>query len=263
MQQGTTWLDYVTAFSTGLAALGTLAAVLMTLYLGVWRAERRRPSLEIDIDEETEFGVGWNPGERKDDDVWGVPFLVKNRARKATAHEVEVLISVATKETDTGGWYDWIVDTPLVWRFSRTPDGEGLRTVDIPSGITRKVFVGFIGEANVLFRTLWPGRPMPGLSADDDGREIEYGPGGHASPASPPIACVLATYPFTQDDPFWLWRDEPYRLRLTVTCEERDAMTFEVFVTFTFQRRQPGEPGFIAGQDFIQPVWSDLTKVRT
>jgi hypothetical protein len=263
VHEAVSWLDYLTAISTALAAIGTLGAVTLSLYLAVWQSRRRRPALSVVIYEETEFGAGWNPGERTDDAIWGIPLLIANARGKATAHQAEVLVALASCDKNvTDGWYDWVADQPLVWKLSKTPDGEGVRTLDIPAGASRKIFVAFIGEANVLFRTLWPRTPMPGLFADDEGHEIKYGPGGRPEPVSPPIAGVLATYPFTQEDPWWMWRDERYRVRLTLTCEEADAVTYEAFVTFSFERRQPGEPGSAAGQDFIQPRWSGFSAIR-
>jgi hypothetical protein len=255
------WLDYLTAFSTAIAAFGTLAAVLVTLYFNVWRESRRRPSLFLEPYEETEFGIGWNPGERQHDDIWGTSLLVGNRPGRITAHDTQVLATFAYK-LDNGEWYDHVSDQPLVWKYSRIPDAEGSASIDIPAGVKRKVFVVFIGEPNVLYRTLWPREPKFGGFADDDGCEIRYGDNGEMLTASPPIAGVLATYPFTQEDPFWFWRDEAYRLRLTLTSHDSDAVTFEAFVRFEFTRRREDEPGYVSGQDYIQPVWTDFRRAR-
>jgi len=132
--------------------------------------------------------------------------------------------------------------------------------VDIPPGVARKVFVAFIGEPNQLYKTLWPHEGMVGGFANEAGEQIKYDKGGRAVPASPPIAGVLATYPFTQDDPFWFWRDQEYRFLFTITSHDSDAVSYETIIKFTHSEHT-GKTADIRGRSFIQPEWSDLKRI--
>jgi hypothetical protein len=249
---GPSWLDYLSAISTAVAAVGTLAAVLVALYLNVWREHRARPKLLLEEYEDTWFGVGFNPGSRTKDDVWGIPLLVRNSAGRKTAHNVQVLATFSVRLGEDGAWTDFVTDQPLVWKFGALPSsGGGTAGVDIPAGVCRKVFVAFIGEANQLFETLWPRKPMPGGFANEAGEQIEYDESGRPVAKSPPVAGVLATYPFTQDDAFWFWRDEEYRLRLTLTSHDSDAATYEALITFKYIEHK----GAVRGDAFIEPMW--------
>jgi hypothetical protein len=218
LAQSHSWLDYLIAISTAIAALGTLSAVLITLYLNVWREQRLKPKLTLGEYEDTLFGVGFAPREPNDESVWGIPLLVHNATGRRTAHNAQVLVTFGARKHDADEWVDLVVDQPLAWKFGSRPSrGGGTGTVDIPPGVSRKVFVAFIGEGNQLYKTLWPNEPMHGGFADEGGHMISYDEFGNEIPSSPPIAGVLATVPFTQDDAFWFWRDREYRLRLTLT----------------------------------------------
>jgi hypothetical protein len=252
---GHTWLDYVIAISTALAALGTLAAVLLALYLNVWRERRLRPVLTFDEYEDTWFGIGFNPGEPTEQSVFGIPLIVRNATGRRTAHNVQVLLTFSVKHDDD--WLDFVVDQPLVWKFANTPSpGGGIAAVDIPPGVGRKIFVAFIGEPNQLYKTLSPRKGRPGSFADDDGCEIRYDEFGKAVAVSPPIAGVLATYPFTQDAAFWFWRDEEYRFRFTLTSHDSDAATYEAVITFAY-REYEGKQAEVSGKGYINPLWPE------
>ena len=254
-QDPTTWLDYVIAISTALAAIGTLAAVLLALYLNIWKERRLRPSLSFEEYEDTGFGVGFNPGEPTEKSVFGIPLIVRNAPSRNTAHNVQVLLTFSVRHES--GWTDFIVDQPLVWKFADLPSpGDGIATVDIPPGVGRKVFVAFIGEPNQLYRILWPREGRPGGFADDDGCEIDYDEFGKAMAVSPPVAGVLATYPFTQEAAFWFWRDAEYRFRFTLTSHDSDAVTYEAVITFEY-RESEGKTAEISGKGFINPRWPD------
>lgn len=62
MLQVASWLDYVTGISTAVAAIGTLGAVAVSLYLAVWQARQRRPSLSIEIYEGQSLGLAGTRG---------------------------------------------------------------------------------------------------------------------------------------------------------------------------------------------------------
>jgi hypothetical protein len=253
--EGQAWIDYVIAISTALAAIGTLAAVLLALYLNVWREQRSRPVLSFEEYEDTGFGIGFNPGEPTEESVFGVPLIVRNARGKKTAHNVQVLLTFSVK--NEADWIDYVVDQPLVWKFADLPAaGSGVATVDIPPGVGRKVFVAFIGEPNQLYRTLWPREGRTGGFANEEGCEIEYDEFGNAIAVSPPIAGVLATYPFTQDAAFWFWRDAEYRFRFTLTSHDSDAATYEAIITFEYRENQ-GRTAEISGKGFISPHWPD------
>jgi len=76
--QTQSWLDYLVAISTALAAFGTLAAVVLALYLNVWRERHSKPKLSLEEFEDTWFGVGFDPGKPTPESVWGVPLIVRN-----------------------------------------------------------------------------------------------------------------------------------------------------------------------------------------
>lgn len=251
-------LDYLVAISTALAAFGTLAAVVLALYLNVWRERRSKPKLSLEEFEDSWFGVGFDPGKPTPESVWGVPLIVRNAVGRSTAHNVQVLATFSIRVGDDQTWVDYVVDQPLVWKFAALPSsGDGTATVDIPPGVGRKIFVAFIGEANQLYKTLWPREAMSGGFANDAGQEIAYDNSGRAAPVSPPIAGVLATYPFRQTDAFWFWRDKEYRLRLTLTSHDSDAVTFEALITFEYSEHE-GKTAAIRGKGFIQPKWPNV-----
>jgi hypothetical protein len=252
------WLDYVSALSTALAAVGTLAAVVLALYLNVWRERRLRPVLSLEEYEDTWFGIGFDSGKPTEKSAWGVPLIVRNAPGGKTAYSVQVLLTFSVRAgTDGSGWTDFVTDQPLVWKFSDLPsEGDGVATVDIPPGVRRKVFVAFIGEPNQVYRTLWPRQARPGGFADSNGCEIDYDELGNAMPASPPIAGALATFPFTQDAAFWFWRDEEYRFRLTLTSHDSDAATYEAIVSFKYSERD-GTAAELTGKGYITPIWPE------
>jgi hypothetical protein len=247
------WLDYVTAISKALAAVGTLAAVIIALYLNIWRDRRLRPKLSLEEYEDTWFGVGFNPGRATRDSAWGIPLLVRNARGRKTAHDVQVLATFSVRLGEDQSWTDFVIDQPLVWKFGVLPSGQGTPSVDIPPGVTRKIFVAFIGEPNQIFQVLWPRKAMPGGFANDEGERFEYDESGRQVSTSPPIAGVLATYPFTQDDAFWFWRDQEYRLRLTLTSRDSDAATYEALISFAYTEQK----GAVRGDAFIQPMWPE------
>jgi hypothetical protein len=248
------WLDYLGAISTAVAALGTLAAVIVALYLNIWREHRSKPRLSLEEFEDTWFGVGFNPGSPTKSSAWGIPLLVRNAPGRRTAHNVQVLATFSARLGEDQDWTDLVFDQPLVWKFGALPSsGAGTAVVDIPPGVYRKVFVAFIGEANQVYRTLWPRRPMRGGFANEAGEQIEYDESGQAVSKSPPIAGVLATHPFTQDDAFWFWRNAEYRLRLTLTSHDSDAATYEALITFKYTEDKRSS----RGDSFIQPIWPE------
>lgn len=259
MQQPDTWLDYLTAFSTAVAAIGTLAAVVFALYLNVWRERRRRPDLSMALHDDSNMAVAWTPGTRHSTDAWGFSVLVANARGRTTAHDVQVLVTLARREPE--GWVDLLTDQLLIWKLRRAPLGEGDVSIDIPAGVKRKLFVAFIGEGNAVFRSMYPHEVAWGGIVDEDGCLYEVVAGGHTKSSSPPVAGVLATYPFTQtDDPFWLWRDEQVRLRLTVTSHDSDAVTYEALVTLKFTLRTDQQPPETNGPS-IEPVWEEFRRV--
>jgi hypothetical protein len=205
--------------------------------------------------EDTWFGIGFNPGEPTEESVWGVPLIVRNAAGRKTAYGVQVLATFGVKAARDESWIDYVIDQPLVWKFSNLPSpGGGTAAVDIPPGVGKKVFFAFIGEANQLHKTLWPQESLPGGFANDAGEQIAYNDVGGATPSSPPIAGVLATYPFTQEAAFWFWRDVEYRLRLTLTSHDSDAVTYEALVSFPYSE-QDGKQAALKGRGYICPNW--------
>lgn len=246
------WLDYLVAFSTALAAFGTLAAVLVTLYFNVWRSRAGQPKLSIDFIEESEFGVGWTPAEPSDEfDSFGLTKIVRNERGRTTAHDVQVLSNLAI-ELDSGEWHDHFIQQPLVWAFAKRRGGVGSIYTDIPSGVGRRIFTILIGDPNAVYAQFHPyhreqvAGPASGHHLDDEGNPMID---------SMPIAGAVAFHPLNQDNIEWIYRERKYRFRFTITARDVDAVVYETFLTFS-------EETHTQHTLFLQPHWTDLKKLK-
>ena len=243
-------LDWITAISTAAAAVGTLAAVLATLYFNVWRPGRKQPRLALDFIEDSEFGVSWTPGMPHEDDYFGLSKVVRNSRGRRTAQDVQVLVSIGI-ELDDGDWHDHYSQQPLLWKGGQTPRTANL-TTSIPPGVGRQLFTLFIGEPNAVWRQLLPHDDREPVADADTGQELVLLRKG-AAPM--PIAAAVAIHPMTKEDVVWVYRLRRYRFRFVLTARDVDAVTYESFLTFTFERRKPSE---FHGTHWLQPHWTDL-----
>jgi hypothetical protein len=104
-----TFLDYLAAISTAVAALGTLAAVIVALYLNWWREARTRPQLDLAFAPDAGMGVGYGT--------------------HVKANE-----------------YEFLNHRPLTWLPSEDSFERGREAIDVPPGVTRKVTVLISGH---------------------------------------------------------------------------------------------------------------------
>ena len=112
------------------AALGTVFAVILALFLQVILVQRRRPSLYLDYssDEDDQDSIALDL--EHDLNFW-VQMKVRSRARKNTAHNVEVTLLRVVRPA--GANRAAVPSRVLKWS-----DALSLR-VDIPSGIWKRV----------------------------------------------------------------------------------------------------------------------------
>jgi hypothetical protein len=247
-------LNWLTAVSTAVAAFGTLAAVLTTLYFNIWRPRLRRPKLSLGFIEESEWGVGWTPNHSKDDDWSCLSNVVRNKVGRSTAYDVQVLVSVAIELSD-GEWHDSFVQQPLLWKTGRSPR-SGTTTTTISPGIAREISTLIIGEPNAVWEQLAPFGADSPVADTETGQELaaiaDIGDGVNS------IAAAVAVSPATKEDVVWVYREGKYRFRFTVTARDIDAVTLESFLTFTFEVNED----HLLGTHFLQPHWTDLEVVR-
>jgi hypothetical protein len=242
-------LAWLTAISTAVAALGTLAAVLTTLYFNVWRPRLKRPLLTLSFIEESEWRASWTPGSPSDDDWSYLTKIVRNSVGRNAAYDAQVLVTIAIEIGDRE-WHDFYVQQPLTWK-----GGQGLRrgtrTTSIPPGVAREIVTLIIGEPNAIWAQLAPITQKERIADIETGQELSALEEGSEPDA---IAAAVAVFPLTKENVVWVYRSRTYRFRFTVTARDCDAVTVESFLSFSTKSE--------GRRETVQPHWSDFVPVR-
>jgi hypothetical protein len=143
--QGSRGLEWTSAIAQIAAAIGTLAAIVVALYLNVWRENSRLPSLILER-EATGNSIGYSSSiviEASVDhphDLRSVFLRVRNGHGRRTAHDVEVLLSAAWRRPDgLGGPHLQVDSRPLRWSYVEDPTVPDVTRISIPPGVERRI----------------------------------------------------------------------------------------------------------------------------
>jgi hypothetical protein len=251
LERSDSWLDVLAAVATMVAAIGTVAAVVVALYLNLWRESRRRPELELSIDEESaaisiwalsweesEFDPGYPPGQPE------VLYLrVSNQSGRTTAQDVEVLLTERIVSDKPGGFTGISFENrSLAWGYLTTEDGRPVTSVSIPAGVMRKVEVARFGPSTWLDAFVSAHSVRAGGPAEDPMEPI----GSNALYAIPPY-----TYEDFQDLSEWLER----YVTLTISARDVDAVVYEAKLEMHVDKSGSGKDGSIE-------IWFDWVDFR-
>lgn len=191
------------------AAAGTIGAVLVALFGPAWREKRRRPSLQLvveDHDVMTLYDAAAAGREKPDD---GPAINVVNATGKDVARDVEVLATVLMPYEEEGEE----LPIPLVERETLLFNSPSRRSRDewqtrVPPGFGRRVYFVLLGARAELFHS---------FRAVEDVTSREWKDVGQNA--------ALAAYPPTRDNMFWL-ADGEYIVELEVTGANFDALSY-------------------------------------
>jgi hypothetical protein len=210
-------LDYILAISTAVAAAGTLLAVLVALYLNVWREARKRPRLNICFDDpERAGGAGFQGNPTGPNAVRALPDLpvrvrVSNEPGRRTAHDVEVLLTASWVGED-GDPYAFVESTPLVWSPHHRLEGRETQLA-IPPGVGRTIDLLTYGLPEAVFDLA---QAPPGTTTD------------------PGVFALLHIWPFSFDEHLLLVDRLEYRFRFVITARDVDARVYETALRLGF-----------------------------
>jgi hypothetical protein len=125
-------LAWIETAATVVAALGTVGAVVLALWLQVYRERRRKPSLRLVYSAADPASEAWAPVYREGHQALWLRFSVCNATGKDTARDVQVLVTRVVTPRERS---ELVPGGPLHWTDLRSP------TIDLPAGISRKVDV--------------------------------------------------------------------------------------------------------------------------
>lgn len=190
------WAAIIGTVAAILAAAGTLAAVILALYLQYWQDRRTRPSLSLHFDPSTaDISIVDRPPWVE---VW-VRFRVANARGRKTARRVSVL-ALNVRRLDGGAVSrDTIPVRELSWSDVERGD------MDIPPGVERRIDVVNVYRARTAEESA--GKPWP-----------ETGMG-------------IALYPRVWDGRDFLGKGD-FEIELLLTAEDADATTWRTTVAF-------------------------------
>jgi hypothetical protein len=202
-----TWPTYVSAVATGLAAVGTVGAVLVALFYPPSREKHTKPRLTLSSPKD--FGTGMPEAA---DILEPVTLVVSAEAGKRSAEDVELLVSAKwrSRSDDDSPWFENIENHPLLWFASSETDGIVTR-MHMPPGVRRRVELFKVGPPMALTKWLdWPPMPSEDWYLDD---VVAF--------ALQPKPLTPGSYPFVQSYLDW-------RLRFEVTARDIDVTVYEV-----------------------------------
>ena len=139
-----------------LIAVGTLAAVIVSLYVAVWRERVRRPSLSLLFsDPPQSIDKQLTESDDEKSKAASVRLRVKNKPARRTAREVEVLIQkIWAEDREAIRIEDW----PLRWKFSDPTNKTPATLATVPPGVSRPVLLFWVEESTsgLMFLGNWP-----------------------------------------------------------------------------------------------------------
>jgi hypothetical protein len=232
-----TFTEHLEAWAAVVAALGTLAAVLIALYRDTWRAARRRPRLTVSFASE-------NP-ERyihiyRDDQGYlpGFRLNVANAKGRDTAHDVEVLVSfwsLRHPPPELGQASEWdqrLENRPLVWA-NEYETGELITRVAIPPGVSRQLeFVRF-GRPRDLQRVIDGGSRAIERPPELSEPELPRPKRKHGGFEVKDDFALLVAPPFDGSDRHILQWHVPHRFRLVATQRDADSVAYDTVLPAT------------------------------
>lgn len=250
-ETGAHWLDYVTAFGTAGAAIVAAIAILVTLWVNVWRELRRRPKLSLRVVDRPGYGPpAWDlHSEEESGSFTPLDIEVRNQNGRRTARKVEVLLTAAEGvwgEPEKADWV-WFEDTielaRLAWVHGRLQEEWRTSPADIPAGLAPRVRVGLVGHPKTVMKLL------PTNEGHSDVRG--YGLG------------LLTVPPFDRNPHTYHWLQTGYskygslgaawKLRFTIVGENTDAEHYTTSLRVIPRVRDDGTYEVV-------PTWGPLEK---
>lgn len=231
--------DYLTAWATLGAAVGTISAVLIALYRDTWRAWRRRPRLSLS------FGAG-NKGSQTWSTTGGSAWLpglrlkVTNAKGRDSAEDVEVLFTFWSPDKETPR----VEDRALLWASPYEGD-EVVTKMTIAPGVSRELEFIRLGRPWALDQiTLGRSRALENppelhralMRRARTGQQTKAGFGVEQTksglqlsrlPAQPCAGLVVAPPFSAASRPHILLKNVTYRFRLIVSARNADADAYE------------------------------------
>jgi len=188
--------DWISAIGQAAGAVGTVAAVVVALFLPGWQRAKIRPIVTLEFDRTSEdIAVHESP-------PWGSVWIrlrATNRPGRETARRVRVIVSKVDPEEGSVLPGNTLALRELSWAEVRT--GE----LDLPAGMQRRIDVAHVEKKRAAKKNLvspWPdlGMGLAGWPQRHDGRDY-LGEGG-------------------------------FRIKLTVAGENLDASEWEIRISF-------------------------------
>jgi hypothetical protein len=234
MESSGDWTEAFSAIAAVVAAVGTVAAVVVALFGQPWRDRRQRPRLELALGRNS-LGVGLGGGVR--DFVDPVTVRISTEPGKRTATDVEVLVSVGWRATypesvrsELGSSVDLdslhldIDHQPLAWWGTHSETGGYVTQLNLAPAVSREARLLVLGRPSDLARALGWAPDAPAVEAS---REIQADDGN----VWVPKALVAWDLPFVatdEDSTSFLFDHLTYVLRFDVTARDVDSMSYEV-----------------------------------
>jgi hypothetical protein len=212
-----TWPIYVGSVATAVAALGTIAAVLVALFYQPLRETKQKPCLALKAPEDTHFSFPDKEGV-----LHAITLQVSAEKGRKSAEDVEILATAMwwMRGLDRERWYTVFENRPLSWFESDEVDGRQMRMHMAP-GIARRVELMKLGPPKELHKWLgWPSR-----AAFDE--PVAF--------AVPPKPSLPSSTPFLASHLQW-------RIRLSVTARDIDTRVYEGDVHIGIKRTQEPAP---------------------
>ena len=188
--------DWISAIGQAAGALGTVAAVVVALFLPGWQRAKLRPIVTLEFDRTSEdIAVHESPPIGS---VW-IRLRATNRPGRETARKVRVIVSEVEPEEGSVLPENTLALRELSWSEVRT--GE----LDLPAGMQRRIDVAHVDKKRAAKKDLvspWPdlGMGLAGWPQRNDGRDY-LGEGA-------------------------------FRIKLTVAGENLDASEWEIRISF-------------------------------
>lgn len=233
-------LDYVSAISLAIAAVGTLLAVIVALYLNLWREARKRPALSLGFEDPSlACGAGFQgdpqgPAAARALTHLPVRIRVLNQKGRRTAQDVEVLLTASWIGDDKSDPSTFLDSTPLVWSPHHRVEGQGTRLA-LPPGVGRTIDLLTYGLPPAIFF----------LAGAPDG------------PIDPGAFALLHIWPFEFNSQNLLLDHLEYRFRFVITARDLDARIYETTLSLGFH-----DENDIAFVRFVDLKWGDLQEVH-
>ena len=206
---GPTTYDWLVFAASAAAAIGTLVAIGVALFVPAWRAKRRKPALSIEAVERRaqvpSERAGYTP-------VDAFHLVLHNNRGRDTAHAVEVFLTASAhrpdrKTLDTPGdlpafQHNLNFDNPLQGQY-------GSRDASVPSGFYRRIHLAVLGNEEAIFNAHYEAVPR--------NRKRKPGPRSNAA---------FSLYPARNDTIAYLKPGVLYDVELVIVGANFDAVAY-------------------------------------